>query len=263
MTKEGSTTRYVHRVREETQTYILELLEENNKLRLNVAGLEGKTEHYREEKLRLQEQLLDQREKQERVLADQARLQVRLADAEATNQHFSSRYVELEEHNGNLANLYVASYRLHETVVREEVLTVLQEIVINLVGSEAFAILERTSADSKLEVSASFGVEAELLADLDAESGPIARTARTGKLYVAATGNGSRSPASNGEIVACIPLRLGEETVGVIAIFRLLPQKAGLEPLDHELFELLASHAATSLYVSRLHGEAVEAESTT
>ena len=71
MTEEvHDTTRYVHRVREETQTYILELLEENNKLRLNVASLEGKIEHYREEKIRLQEQLLDQREKQERVLAE-------------------------------------------------------------------------------------------------------------------------------------------------------------------------------------------------
>ncbi|MCU1350031.1 MAG: hypothetical protein JWO56_3061, partial [Acidobacteria bacterium] len=37
-----------------------------------------------------------------------------------------------------------------------------------------------------------------------------------------------------------------------IAIFTLLPQKPGLEPVDIELFDLLASHAASALYVTRI-----------
>jgi hypothetical protein len=40
---------------------------------------------------------------------------------------------------------------------------------------------------------------------------------------------------------------------GAIALFRLLPQKPALEDVDHELFELLATHAATALYCTRLH----------
>ena len=55
-----------------------------------------------------------------------------------------------------------------------------------------------------------------------------------------------------------MPLRLGDETQGVIVICELLPQKPVLQPLDHELFDLLASHAATSFYVSRLHTMALE-----
>jgi len=37
-----------------------------------------------------------------------------------------------------------------------------------------------------------------------------------------------------------------------VAIFRLLPQKTGLVALDHELFELIATHAARALYCTEL-----------
>ncbi len=40
--------------------------------------------------------------------------------------------------------------------------------------------------------------------------------------------------------------------MGVIVIFRLLPQKAGLEPIDHELFALLSAHAGVALYNAEL-----------
>ncbi len=64
-------------------------------------------------------------------------------------------------------------------------------------------------------------------------------------------GSGAAEPG----LVACVPLNLGNLVYGVIAIFRLLDHKKGLEPLDYELFDLLASHAATSLCVSRVLGE--------
>ena len=41
--------------------------------------------------------------------------------------------------------------------------------------------------------------------------------------------------------------------VGAIVIFRLLSHKPRFEALDHELFGLLATHAATALYSSDLH----------
>jgi hypothetical protein len=55
-----------------------------------------------------------------------------------------------------------------------------------------------------------------------------------------------------------VPLRLGESTTGAIAIFRLLPQKPGLEPLDYELFDLLGTHAAAALYCTGLHARMAE-----
>jgi hypothetical protein len=42
---------------------------------------------------------------------------------------------------------------------------------------------------------------------------------------------------------------------GVIALFRLLPQKPRVEEADHELFDLLAVHAAMALYCTGLHSQ--------
>ena len=41
--------------------------------------------------------------------------------------------------------------------------------------------------------------------------------------------------------------------LGAIAIYRLLAQKDGFSALDHELFTLLAGHAATAIFAARLH----------
>jgi len=53
--------------------------------------------------------------------------------------------------------------------------------------------------------------------------------------------------------IACVPLRIGARVIGVIAIYRLLTQKERFEPLDFELFTLLAGHAATALFSSKLY----------
>ena len=57
-------------------------------------------------------------------------------------------------------------------------------------------------------------------------------------------------------LTACIPLVLDGKVTGAIAIFRLLPQKAGIEDVDRELFDLLATHAATALYCTSVAREA-------
>ena len=59
---------------------------------------------------------------------------------EDENRQFAERYLEIEEENNNLANLYVASYQLHSTLDLDEVLKIILEIVINLIGAEVFAV---------------------------------------------------------------------------------------------------------------------------
>ena len=87
----------------------------------------------------------------------------RLDHVERENSQFAQRYVEIEEENNNLANLYVASYQLHSTLDLDEVLKIIMEIVINLVGAEVFAVylldeeqatLSRRSGPKGLELDA-------------------------------------------------------------------------------------------------------------
>jgi hypothetical protein len=55
--------------------------------------------------------------------------------------------------------------------------------------------------------------------------------------------------------IVAIPLRVNDRPIGAIAIFELLVQKDGLTPLDHELFTLLAGHAATAIFAAQLHSQ--------
>jgi GAF domain-containing protein len=185
----------------------------------------------------------DTREYVQTLLEEIQRLNHTLSD-------FSSRYVDVEQQNTNLANLYVATYQLHGTLDRERVLSAIKEVIINLIGSEELAIWEITG--EALTLLDSFGVDPDKWEriKLDGDGGLIGLVAETGQRYVAGeadiVGGGSQESLS-----ACIPLKLDETVIGVIGIFHLLPQKNGFEPIDLELFELLGSHAATALYCTR------------
>lgn len=157
-------------------------------------------------------------------------------------EHCLAQCAQLEQHNANLTNLYVASYQLHATLDRQAVLGAVQEIIVNLVGSEEFAILECDPCGEFLPV-ASMGVEDAT--GLHHREARIAQSATSGDLWIRPSGEDSI-------LTACIPLKLDGRVTGCIAIYRLLAHKSALEPLDHELFDLLATHAATALYCTSL-----------
>ena len=193
----------------------------------------------------LQEKLLSLREELDRREQEQSDLKRRLAEIEAENRQYSSQYLEVEHQNNNLANLYVASYQLHGTMDREEVVAAIQEIVINLIGSEEFAIV---GADEQLTPYALFGVKPHELAGLSPEMG-IIKQARTEQRTLALMRG---MPTDSTRVRVCIPLQVGETTHGYVLIFNFLPQKEDLQPLDHELFSLVGTQAAAALFASEL-----------
>jgi hypothetical protein len=130
----------------------------------------------------------------------------------------------------DLANLYVASQRIHVSLDRERVLESIHEIIVNLIGSEEFAILEVPPAGGAPMVTSSRGLSAERCAALTDGEGRIEEAGLT----------------------ACIPLEVDGRVLGAIAICRLLAHKAGLTALDHDLFGLLGTQAASALYCSTL-----------
>ena len=248
---------YVRRVRADTQRYVEDLLGENEKLRRMVAGLESETAVLTREKQRLQTQLEAVRKLIDCDRREHEELRRRLVDVEGQNRTFSERYVEVEKQNNDLANLYVAGYRLHGTLDREEVLMAIQEIVVNLIGCEEFGVYEADAAGDELRLVTSFGLEGDHLRSLSPDSGLIGQAFREGDTIVAGGAAADRLPGED-HLTACVPLKVDDRVIGVIAIFRLLPQKdEGLEALDHELFELLASQAGVALYATSLHALAV------
>src|SRR5713101_1243847 len=79
----------------------------------------------------------------EELLRANERLRSRLGVLQEENKDYATRYTEIEVQNANLASLYVASYQLHSTLDFREVIQIVQEIIVDLVGAKAYAILLR------------------------------------------------------------------------------------------------------------------------
>ncbi len=240
---------YVFRVLDDTTRYVQELLSENEELR-------SLLEDVKTEKSQIENQLLAMQRQMDRSREEKRSLEERLARMETENRQFSGRYIEVEQQNANLANLYVASYRLHSTLSRQEVLAVIEEIIINLIGSEEMIIFEIDADRTHLRLAASFGIDAERYRSVPMGKGIIGGVALTGQPYLAE--HQADQAVEEPDLTACLPLRFGDTINGAIAIFRLLPQKQGLGSLDYELFDLLGTHAAASLYCTWLHARMSE-----
>jgi len=206
-----------------------ELLRENQRLRYRLATLEGEVKQ----------------------------LEERFHEIEAENKDFASRYVEIEEQNNNLANLYVASYQLHSTLDFREVVQIIEEIVINLIGARAFAILLLDEKTNDLQTVASEGDEA--MPGIDKISvrlgeGVLGTVAHSGESYYF-----SQDPRGGAVSVdrplAAVPLKIKDQVIGLIAIYKLLQQKEAFAAVDYELFALLAAHAATAVFASKLYSQ--------
>lgn len=250
MDETNDSKRYVSRVQEEMQRYLREVLDDNNKLRVLVAGLRAENHTLGDANSRLREELARLRDENTQTRRQQEQLHQQLAEIESSSTRYAEQYAQVEQQNSNLANLYVASYQLAGTVDRAAVLQSIQEIVANLIGSEEAGIYELGDDGMHLKLAASLGIDPIRHGRVPLGDHTIGRAAKTGEVYVSESGT---PDADN--ITACIPLRVDSVVIGMIVIFGLLPQKARLEDVDREMFDLLAVHAATSLYCANLHSQ--------
>jgi len=231
------------KVREFTE----ELLKENERLRYKIAHLEstGPTGSPVDEKAK---DLLNRiRELEERL----GEMEARYRKVEEENKEFADRYIEIEEQNNNLANLYVASYQLHSTLDYKEVVRIVQEIIINLIGAEAFHIFIVSDKAAVLDLESSEGQSSPVVS-IPIGQGRIGVSAQTGENFFADKVAHSE-PTAFDEPIACIPLKIKDSVIGVISINKLLVQKTAFTTMDYELFTLLAGHAATAIFSAKLY----------
>lgn len=229
-----------------------DLMKENERLRYRLLQLEedqrsvaGRSEAS-EENRRLLERVDELEREKEEILG-------RIRQIEAENQDFATRYVEIEQENNNLANLYIASYQLHSTLDFREVLQIITEIIINLIGAEEFAIMLLDERTNELQAVATEGVRREDVPTVKFGNGVVGEVAKTGESFFAE--DVEEYVPDLGAPMVCIPLKIKEHVIGVIAVYKLLVQKTKFVPVDFELFTLLAGHAATAIFSSRLYSD--------
>lgn len=228
-----------------------ELIGENRRLRLKLTAMEqdtldrGAGTTGDEAILRLQRRFDELQARHDAMVA-------KIKNVEQENQDFAQRYIEIEEENNNLANLYIASFQLHSTLNFREVLQIIQEIVINLIGAETFCVYVLDVKERVFKPAASEGIDISALRQLAVESSPLARKMVGPDVTIQenALGMGTTNPDNP---LVIIPLAIKSDCVGAISIFTLLEQKQSIAPVDRELFTLLAGHAATVIFSSRLY----------
>ena len=223
------------------------LLKENERLRFRVAELEEALSQS-ENKTRLQHYEQHIKMLQQEIES----LKQRYKKVEKENRDFAKKYIEVEEENNNLANLYVASYQLHSTLDYEEVLRIVLEIIINLIGADRFAIMLIDEKSNDLTAVAAEGIDIEKLPKIKIGEGIIGKVAKEGEGYFPdeVVHTDRIDPYKP---MVCIPLKIKEHVIGVIAIYSFLIQKKEFSNVDYELFNLLAGHAATAIFSSKLY----------
>jgi hypothetical protein len=175
-----------------------------------------RVESAEERLVRLEEQVELWRAEHDHQAERELALRQRLVEQAAESRQCAEQLAAAEQRIGHLAKLQAAMRELHEASMPADVLTTIKEIIANLVGCE--------------------------------EMGIYARRPDGGLILLDGIGVGADHEGTEATAIVSVPLHLNGRVVGIIALFKLLPQKAGLEAVDHELFSLLSSHAARALH---------------
>ena len=176
------------------------------------------------------------------------------------NREFAEKYVNSEKRNSNLTSLYVASYQLHSTLNQQEVLGLINEIIINFIGGEKFALYLFDKKSNSFTLASGEDLGAPIGLKVPVGDNLVSRVAHGGGVLIGdslkAAGGDEEAP------MAGLPLSSGAELVGVLLIYRLLVQKDGFESVDMEMFDMLSGHAATALLSSDLYSRSLRKAST-
>ena len=160
--------RYVERVREATRALFEDLLESNRRLGLTISVLGKEMDEAS------REDVTELNKRSERWRAEQESVLGLLETIDVEYKRFEEQFHEVERQNANLATLYAAGHALHGNLDRAAVLGGIQEIVINLIGSEEFAIVGNDECLTPLAV---FGMRPKDVRGLTPRSGIIGRAA--------------------------------------------------------------------------------------
>ncbi|MFL5347821.1 MAG: GAF domain-containing protein [Hyalangium sp.] len=126
-------------------------------------------------------------------------------------------------------------------------LAVVGEIVSQLMGCEEYVLLSLGEDGMRFVPVLSMGLSSERLEPLRVPQGILGQVAQHGVPYVLGRTSSIGASAHEAGLTACIPLLSGRQVRGVLALFRMLPQKRGLDDEDLQLLDLLSTEGAAAV----------------
>ena len=164
---------------------------------------------------------------------------------------------QIERNHFLLMRLNAANARLIQSLEDNDAFEALAEIIANLVGSEEIAVLDFHPAEQNFSLAWSSGVEATALLPMLSGAGMVGRAVQQGLSQFRERQPETALLPHEKNLTACVILKSSGETVGVIAIFGLLPQKNNLEWADFELLKFLETYGAVAIKFQRLQRKQV------
>jgi hypothetical protein len=165
----------------------------------------------------------------------------------------ASRQKLSETDRMNDLRLGAARKRLAESRDQDDAIEGLREIIANFLGSEEIGLFRVDRRTASLRVFWSFGIDPEKYDLLRALGEAGLRRVMRGECHVDLAG-GDRSGAMT-KVQAFVPIRFANQTIAILAILRLLPQKLAFDRHDMELFKLLSDEAAQPLFGPSVHSK--------
>ena len=153
-------------------------------------------------------------------------------EAEAHSSQFTHRHAQVEEELANLANLHVASYHLHSTLRLPAVVRHLRELLAAARRARVYGIYIADDVRNELVAIAGEGLDATQLASIPYGAGETQEDAQgfVERSFLTGIAHVEEGPLNYDRAVppACLPMRIDDRAIGIIAIYTLFPQKDGV-----------------------------------
>lgn len=183
----------------------------------------------------------------ETLESERRELLSRTSEVERQARNEVERATAVENELSNIASLYVATSQLHASFEPRDVVATLGQLLLQFVGAGAYIVF---SADGdRLVPVATEGLTAEQVTEARVGQGPIGKAFDSPNPFSLIEGD------ADGPMVV-VPLRIGDQVVGAVAVFELLEQKQELDVFDHELLRMVSSQGASALAAARLSAAA-------
>ncbi len=174
----------------------------------------------------------------------------RVAELEAANIQLTERALGAEQKLARAAQLFASVAELHSSDDPADVVTVIKEIVANLLGCEEMGVFEVWPLGPVFTYIDGIGLDADKFATLP-PSHPLVQVAfTTGQVVVPA--DPTAESILGRPAAAIVPLKDGATVCGIVVLFTLLRQKPVLEREDVELLDAVAIHGGRALINARL-----------
>jgi hypothetical protein len=149
------------------------------------------------------------------------------------------------------AKVYAARMRLQSSVDQADTLEGIREVAANLMGCEELALFKIDQDKAALWLYWSFGIDPNKYIVWDLFKFSVLEQVIAGRtLFHGDNGEAKLLPIKD-LVNALVPIFVDGQVVAVLVLFRLLPQKSGIDAADRELCQVISSCAGRAIEPQR------------